>query len=134
MIITTQCILSFKKEENKKIIILHILRLAVTALGLAGIAAHMNVLILVSLSADSVLQVFQLGIGIRQKNPVKSLTHLNFIMIDSLAIAGIVTGAWTMLAAAGLINALTMTAFGAQALVIGTAKKDPRACWASLSV
>lgn len=99
-----------------------------------NISAHMNVLILVSLSADSVLQVFQLGIGIRQKNPVKSLTHLNFIMIDSLAIAGIVTGAWTMLAAAGLINALTMTAFGAQALVIGTAKKDPRACWASLSV
>jgi len=134
LIISTQCILSYKKGDNKQLLLLHIVRLAFTALGLVGVAANINSLIIISLSMDLALQTIQLCVRIYKRDPAKSLTHMNFILIDSLAIAGIVTGTWPLIAAAVIINAVTMLAFGAQALTKGAIDRDPHSCWESLSL
>lgn len=111
-----------------------ILRLAFGALGLAGIGMNMNILVVISLSADIGFQGIELARGVRKKDAAISLTSLNFILIDSLAIIGIISGSWAFLGAAAVVNAIAMSFFGLKACGTGVVKRDPHACWQALSV
>ncbi|MCC5832180.1 MAG: hypothetical protein JJU12_03965 [Chlamydiales bacterium] len=132
LIISTQCVNS--ADKNEKLLPLLIMRLAFEVLGLAGIGIGCDPFVVISLAADIGFQFVELGIGIKQKDSIKSLAAFNFILIDALAIAGIASGIWPLLAVAGVVNAIAMSAFGIKACVEGALKKDPEVFWQALAV
>lgn len=84
------------------------IKVSAVALGLIGVATGSPTIIIASLAADLAVQSMSIFKALWQKEYIKTLPHLGVIVIDSLAIAAMVTGLWPIIVTACAVNALVM--------------------------
>jgi len=124
-----QILHSLKKSEGKGCILLQIVRLASVALGLVGVAMHLNILVITSIALDILFQAAEAGRGTHQKDLYKSLSHASFILVDSFAMIGMLTGGWQFIVVAAALNSAVMFAFAAKTIVMGVINRDATAAF-----
>ncbi|MCH9626630.1 MAG: hypothetical protein S4CHLAM2_02560 [Chlamydiales bacterium] len=130
--VATQTLLSIKNDEGQGVYLLHIMRLASVALGLAGVAANMNALVMAGVALNIFLQVVQVGQGSQSKDLYQSLSQASFILIDTLTLISLLTGHWQFAVTAATLNSVVMFTFATKAIVIGVQKRDVNAAMDAL--
>jgi len=120
-----QILHSMKNKEGKKVLLLHIFRLAAVALGLTGVALQMNYLVIGSIAAEILFQAVEAGRGAKEKDPFKALSHMSFIVIDSFVLIGMATGAWPFIVTAAAISSVVMFVLAGKVITMGVIRKDP---------
>ncbi|MCH9626631.1 MAG: hypothetical protein S4CHLAM2_02570 [Chlamydiales bacterium] len=118
-----------KNKQGKGVLLLQIMRLTSVALGLAGVATHLNLLVITSLALGIMVQCGEAGRGSLQKDPYKALTHMSFVLLDAFALAAMVTGGWQYMVTAAVLNSVVMFAFATKAIVVGVMKRDVNAAF-----
>lgn len=88
--------------------ILNYFKVAVVTFGIVALVAASPMLMVASLAADIGFQAIQMARCIYKGEYSKALIHFGVIVIDSLALAGIVTGSWQLMVAAAAVSAVGM--------------------------
>lgn len=88
--------------------LLQIAKISVVALGLIGVAASMPMLLVASLAADMACQIIDAVNAIRNGEGAKAFFHIAVLIIDTLALAGILTGSWQLMVAAASVSIAVM--------------------------
>jgi len=86
-------------------------RVAIVALGIAGVAAASPALIIASLAADIAYQIIEAGKANNEMNVGKFLMHCSFVVIDTLALAAFVAGSWQVMVTAAAVSAVVLIGF-----------------------
>lgn len=86
-------------------------KVAIVALGLAGLAAASPVLLIASLASDIGLQAIEMLRSVHKGETGKALAHFAMIAIDSLALGAVLAGSWQLIVAASSVNAFVMFGF-----------------------
>lgn len=122
-----QVVHSMKTKEGMPTVLLQIVRLASIALGLSGVALHMNPLIIGSIAGEILYQVGETIRGSHEKDPYKALSHASFVILDAFILTGMLTGAWQYIVTAAAISAFMMFVFAGKTITMGIIRKDPNA-------
>lgn len=83
-------------------------KLATVALGIVALAASMPMLMIASLAADIGLQIIEGARAIYQGDFAKAAMHATILVIDTLALAGLIVGSWQLMIAAASVSAAAM--------------------------
>ncbi len=86
-------------------------RVGISALGIVAIGAGLPVLIAASLTADIGIQAISAFKAAANGKKNEALMHVAIIVIDALALAGILAGSWQLMVAAAAISAFVMVLF-----------------------
>lgn len=127
VIIGIQTLHSLRNQEGKGTILLQVMRTASVVLGLAGVATRINLLVISSIGVDIAFQAIQAGLGSHKKDIYQSLSHASFIVINTFALIGVITGACPYIVTASTLNSVVLFAFAAKAIVTRVINKDPTA-------
>ncbi|MDE3045731.1 MAG: hypothetical protein KGJ02_03710 [Verrucomicrobiota bacterium] len=82
-------------------------KIAAVALGLVGLAAALPLLLTISLAIDLGTQVVGLLRSIYEGDPIEALVHGFMLIIDTLALAGLIVGSWEL-----MVASMSIAAFG----------------------
>lgn len=100
-------------------------KIAICALGLAGLAAGLPALIVASVAADIALNVFEMVKAAVNGQTEKALMHFGFTVINTLVLGGLLAGSWQLMVTAAAVSALAMA--GIAIKVMSTAKSGDEA-------
>lgn len=112
------------KREGALGRLMKIAKVAVVILGLVALAAASPVLVIASLVVDLALQIFEFGKAIYERDVIRALSHLAFIVIDTLALAGIIAGSWELMVAAIAVQSAAMLAFAGLSFLFAYLNQD----------
>lgn len=104
------CADSWEKEDLLHRIF-NIGRVGIVTLGIVGIAATKPALYVASLAAEVGLQTFQAIKAFYDRDYERGLIHLSILVVDTLMLAAVVTGAWQVMVTAAAVNVGVMTLF-----------------------
>ncbi len=83
-------------------------KLTAVAMGAIGLVAAAPMLMVASLAMDLGLQVLEGARALYQGEYTKAAMHATFLVIDTLALAGLVVGSWQLMVAAAAVSAFAM--------------------------
>lgn len=86
-------------------------KVAIVALGLAGLAAASPALLIASLASDVGLQAIEMVRSAWKGDGDKALAHFAILVVDSLVLGAVVAGSWQLMVAAAAVNAFVMIGF-----------------------
>ncbi|MCC5831989.1 MAG: hypothetical protein JJU12_02980 [Chlamydiales bacterium] len=122
--ISIHLLTSLKNREGKGMLFFHIVRLASLSLGLAGLAAQVNLLILASIGFSLALHPTLLGMGVKKKDHFQTFVHLEHFLVDTCILIGMLTGSSSLIFTACLIHSVVMLSFSAKELTLILERKD----------
>ncbi len=105
--------------------ILSVARIGVVTLGLAGAALAKPVLYIAALASEVGLQALEVGKALYDHDLERGLKHLGVLAIDTLMLAGIVTGGAPLVEVASWISMLALIAIGSVAFASAEVNRDP---------
>ncbi len=94
-------------------------KLAVVALSIVAVAASMPMLIVASIAADMGLQILEGARALYKGDCGKAGMHAIILVIDTLALAGVILGSWQLMVAAATVSAVAIFVLTAIASATG---------------
>lgn len=108
-----------KTPEGKEGPFIKAAKLGVVTLGIVALAAAMPMLMVASVAADMGLQILEGAKAIYQGDFAKAALHATILVIDTLALAGLIVGSWQLMVSAAAVSAAAMLALAAAANASG---------------
>lgn len=97
-----------KTPEGKEGPIVKAAKLGIVALGVVAIVAALPMLAVASIAADMGLQIFEGAKALYKGDYAKAAMHATILVIDTLALAGLIVGSWKLMVAAAAVSAFAM--------------------------
>lgn len=128
------CAYSWSKDNNFGLT--SYVKLTAVTLGIIGVATSSSLLIVTSLIADLGLQSFNTLKAVYQGEYGKALMHTGVTVINSLALAAVVTGSWPLMVTAAAVSAAAMLAIAIKVSMNAQSSGDAIdvACYSALAV
>lgn len=108
-----------KTPEGKEGPIIKAARAGAVVLGIVGLAAATPALMVASLAIDMALQIIEGARAAHQGDWVKLAVHATVLVIDTLALAGLIVGSWQLMVSAAAVSAAAFLALSAGANATG---------------
>lgn len=124
---TTACVDNWKADTTFEKI-MKVAKMTGVALGLAGMAAASPLVLIASLAADVGIQALEMVKAFYKGEDGKGCIHLGMLIVDVLALAGLIVGSWELMVAALAVSILAMIIIGSVAInwnYMRTEERDP---------
>lgn len=87
-------------------------KIALVILGIIAVTVSLPMLSVASVAADLAYNIFEVGRAIYHQDPEKAFMHVAAIVIDSFALAGLITGSWKLMVVAASLSAAALIILG----------------------
>ncbi len=102
--------ISCTDDISKTSLLMRIAKCAIPVLGIAALALTSPIVIVASIAADVGIQTIETLKALYNRDWNKASLHFNILVIDSLALAAVVTGGWQLMVAAAAASSCFMLA------------------------